>query len=117
MTNNFLFSFPPSPAEIETVSVLKKAAKAHRALAELKGISHTIPNQGILINTLSLQEAKDSSAVENIITTQDDLYKEELFGNYIQNAAAKEVQSYSTALKHGFTMIREKGLLTNNIIL
>jgi Fic family protein len=117
MDNGFLFSFPPSPTKIETVSVLKKAAEAHRALAELKGISHTIPNQAILINTLSLQEAKDSSAVENIITTQDDLYKEELFGDYIRNASAKEVQSYATALKHGFHRIREKGLLTNRIIL
>ncbi len=53
----------PLPGDIETVSVLKKAASAHRYLAELKGLSRSIPNQEILINTLSLQEAKDSSAV------------------------------------------------------
>ena len=117
MDNSFLFSFPPNPDKIETVSLLKKAAQAHRHLAELKGISQTIPNQSILINTLSLQEAKDSSAIENIITTQDDLYKEELFSDYIRNAAAKEVRSYSIALQHGFKRILENGLLTNNIIL
>jgi len=117
MDNSALFSFPPSPVKIETIPLLKKAAEAHRALAELKGISYTIPNQGILINTLSLQEAKDSSAIENVITTHDDLYKEELFSDYIQNAAAKEVQSYSYALKLGFERIMEKGVLTNNIIL
>ncbi len=117
MDNSALFSFPPDKSKIETIPLLKKAAEAHRALAELKGISYTIPNQGILINTLSLQEAKDSSAIENVITTHDDLYKEELFSDYIQNAAAKEVRSYSSALKLGFERIMEKGVLTNNIIL
>jgi Fic family protein len=65
----------PLDTDIETTAVLKKLAKAHRALAELKGVAASIPNQSILINTLSLQEAKDSSAIENIITTHDDLYR------------------------------------------
>lgn len=65
----------PLEQDIETKAVLKKLAKAHQALAELKGVVAGIPNQTILTNTLSLQEAKDSSAIENIITTHDDLYR------------------------------------------
>lgn len=65
----------PPELDLETKPVLKKLASAHRYLAELKGVVATIPNEGILINTLTLQEAKDSSAVENIITTHDDFLK------------------------------------------
>ena len=65
----------PLNVNVETTAVLKSLPSAHAALAELKGIASTIPNQNILINTLGLQEAKDSSAIENIITTHDDLYK------------------------------------------
>ena len=65
---------------IESKKVLKKLASAHRALAELKGISASIPNQAILINTLGLQEAKDSSAIENIITTHDERSEERRVG-------------------------------------
>lgn len=107
----------PPPEHIETTVVLKKAAQAHRYLAELKGISGQIPNQNILINTLSLQEAKDSSAVENIITTHDDLFQQELFSNITTNAAAKEVQHYIAAIKKGYELVRKKGQLTNNDIL
>jgi Fic family protein len=77
----------------------------------------TIPNESILINTLALQEAKDSSAVENIITTHDELYKAELFVSHLTTPAAKEVQSYSAALKKGFDLVRENKLLTNNMII
>jgi Fic family protein len=68
----------PFKEDLETKKVLKALPSAHTALAELKGIASSIPNQNILINTLGLQEAKDSSAIENIITTHDDLYKSEL---------------------------------------
>ena len=60
-------------------------------MAELKGIAATIPNASIILNTLALQEAKDSSAVENIITTHDELFKAELNLSFIENIAAKEV--------------------------
>jgi len=81
-----LLKLPPD-ADLETKAILKKTASAHRYLAELKGISASIPNQGILINTLALQEAKDSSAIENIITTHDDLFREELFPEIESNVA------------------------------
>jgi Fic family protein len=106
----------PPPFDFETVPILKKTASTHRYLAELKGISETIPNQSILINTLSLQEAQDSSAIENIITTQDDLYKDVLFPEYSRNIAAKEVRRYAKALKTGYELIRSSQLLTINHI-
>ena len=106
----------PPTADLETKAVLKSLPSAHAALAELKGIASTIPNQIILVNTLGLQEAKDSSAIENIITTHDDLYKSELNLDSFKSPEAKEVQNYISALKKGFELIKEKGLITNNII-
>ncbi len=73
----------PPKTDLETKEILRKVASAHRYLAELKGVAATIPNENILINTLVLQEAKDSSAIENIITTDDDLFKAELFEDLI----------------------------------
>jgi Fic family protein len=107
----------PLTVDLETKKVLKSLPSAHAALAELKGIASTIPNQNILINTLGLQEAKDSSAIENIITTHDDLYKSELNLDSFKSLNAKEVQNYISALKRGFELISKRGLLTNNIIL
>jgi Fic family protein len=107
----------PPKIDLETKKVLKALPAAHAALAELKGIASTIPNQSILINTLGLQEAKDSSAIENIITTHDDLYKSGLNLDASKSLEAKEVQNYISALKHGFDLISENRLLTNNMIL
>ncbi len=107
----------PLNIDLETKKVLKSLPSAHAALAELKGIASTIPNQNILINTLGLQEAKDSSAIENIITTHDDLYKTELNLDAFKSLNAKEVQNYISALKKGFEPTSESGLLTNRTIL
>ncbi|SNR34580.1 Fic family protein [Lutibacter flavus] len=107
----------PLKQDIETKKVLKKLAKAHRALAELKGIVSSIPNENILINTLGLQEAKDSSAVENIITTHDDIFKAELNFDGFKSLNAKEVQNYISALKKGFGLIKKNKILTNNDII
>ena len=99
----------PLAIDVESKTVLKRLPKAHAALAELKGIASTIPNQGILINALGLQEAKDSSAIENIITTHDDLYKSGLNIETVKSLSAKEVQNYISALKAGFELLRIKG--------
>ncbi len=107
----------PIKNDIETKKILKKVASAHRALAELKGIVSSIPNEHILINTLGLQEAKDSSAIENIITTHDDIYKSELNLNQFKSLNAKEVQNYISALKKGFALISKNKLLTSNDII
>ncbi|HLP42226.1 MAG TPA: Fic family protein [Fibrobacteria bacterium] len=106
-----------SPSRFEAPSVLKKLATASRKLAELKGIAASIPNQSILINTLGMQEAKDSSAIENIVTTHDELYKDDAFPESNANPAAKEVLRYRQALRVGLERVRETGLLTLNHIL
>lgn len=102
--------------QFETVVILKKVAAASRQLAELKGVAATIPNQGILIDTLFMQEAKESSAIENIVTTHDELFKQNLFPE-IQNVAAKEVRRYVEALRVGFELVFDTGLITTNHIL
>ncbi len=106
----------PLTKDIESKAVLKKTAKAHQALAELKGIVSTIPNESILIHTLSLQEAKDSSAIENIITTHDELFKSDRLSHQFASLAAKEVFNYATALQDGFKQVQQRGLLTSNDI-
>jgi Fic family protein len=109
--------FLPLDMNFDTTAVLKKLARSHRALAELKGVSATIPNEAILINTLALQEAKDSSAIENIITTQDELFRSNSVNREFVTTAAKEVLFYSDALQYGFEQVRSTGLLTNRVIL
>lgn len=116
MTDFILQELPP-PFELETKAILRQAVKASRALAELKGISKTIPNQSILISTLPLLEAKDSSEIENIITTHDEVYKQELFRQEIENPAAKEVSNYGEAMRSGYEKVKQTGLLTNKQIL
>ena len=107
----------PLNQDLETRKILKKLTKAHQALAELKGVASVIPNQSILIDTLSLQEAKDSSAIENIITTHDDLYQSDNLSQQFVTLAAKEVHAYAAALRQGFERVRQTDLLTNNDIL
>ena len=107
----------PFSIDLETKAILRQLSASHRQLAELKGIVQSIPNEAILINTLALQEAKDSSAVENIVTTHDDLFKTELnVRDYIVSAATKEVMNYRQAILEGFRLVRKDKLLTNNII-
>jgi Fic family protein len=106
-----------APDRFETAPILKKLAQASRKLAELKGVAASIPRQGILINTLGMQEAKDSSAIENIVTTHDDLFRNAAFPDNRGSPATKEVLRYRQALWAGFDAVRKDGLLTNNIIL
>lgn len=105
----------PPNAELETKAVLKQLARAHRALAELKGYADTIPNKHILINAVMINEAKDSSAIENIITTHDDLYKA-MSDASGASLAAKEVVCYRTALWHGYELVKAREMLTTNMI-
>lgn len=108
----------PLVIDVETKAVLKQLARSNRALAELKGVAGTIPNENILISSLTLQEAKDSSSIENIITTQDDLYRADLaIKDFAVSPAAKEVQNYREAIFHGFQTVRQHKLLTNNNII
>ncbi len=116
---NKTYHIPTLPLlyDVESKAVLKQLSSAHRRLAELKGIAETIPNEHILISTLTLQEAKDSSEVENIVTTQDDLYKASMdIHQEMINAATKEVLNYREAIQFGFELVRRNKLLRNNDI-
>ena len=115
MNENKLPMLPPK-ANLETKAVLKALARASRALAELKGYADTIPNKHILINAVTINEAKDSSEIENIITTHDDLYKA-MSSNSTINSAAKEVVSYRSALWLGYEKVKVNKMLTTNMII
>lgn len=106
-------SLPPLPLKdlscLDQRAVWVALTEAHRQVAELKGLCESLPNQGILLDTLAIQEAKDSSEIENIITTHD-----ELFASSEESAttpAAKEVRDYVSALRVGFSAVRSEGLI------
>jgi Fic family protein len=113
-----LTKFPiANESELESVQILKSLARAHRYLAELKGVAKTIPNEGMLISTLTMQEAKDSSAIENIITTHDELFRVTVLKGEKVNQAAKEVENYRAALRESYRQTRASGLIRVNDIL
>lgn len=111
---NDLPSLPPG-GELETKAVLKRAIGATRALAELKGAGDLIPNQSILINSIPLQEARASSEIENIVTTDDKLFRAAA-SELEADPATKEVLRYRTALKSGFEHLGSRPLSTNTMI-
>lgn len=114
---NDLPLLPPDLKKVETIPVLKQESKAAAALAELKGLAKTLPNQSILINGIVLKEAKASSEIENIITTNDKLYKALTFKVPDIDSGTKEVLRYREALFTGFRFIKEKGFLNSNGII
>jgi Fic family protein len=103
---------PPDVEKIETLPVLRKEAETRQSLAELKGFAPTIPNQNILISAISLQEARESSAIENIVTTQDELYKNITIKSAEMDSSAKEVIDYRKAIYKGYDIIKERKLLS-----
>jgi len=109
-----LKNLPPTK-DVETKRVLKKAILANRALAKLNGVAKIIPNSQILINSLVMQEAKDSSEIENIVTTHDELYRASVESAAL-SSNTKEVQNYSKALLHGFELVKSNRLLLKKYI-
>ncbi len=105
----------PPKADIETMAILKKAILAGRALAELKGLGDTIPDQSILINSVILQEAMASSEIENIVTTNDALFRAFSAKTSRIDPATKEVLCYRHALWEGFSTLKKRPLLTTNL--
>jgi Fic family protein len=99
----------PPKAELETKATLKACAKAHRALAELKGHLSQIPNPLLMVDAITLQEARLSSEIENIVTTQDNLFKAQADPSVATDLATKEVLSYKQALWHGFNKLKNDG--------
>jgi len=106
---------PFNDYDLKTSRIFESLNEASRALAELKGFASSIPNQHILINAITINEAKDSSAIENIVTTHDSIYKV-LTQSGFKEAAAKEVVDYRSAIWHGYEIINEKGFISTNIL-
>lgn len=102
-----LEKLPPPTEKVETIKILRQATKSAAALAELKGIAKTIPNQAMLINAIVLQEAKGSSEIENIITTQDELYKAITSATSTVSAETKEVVNYRTSVFYGYDLLKK----------
>lgn len=109
-----LEKLPPLREKVETIEILRQTNKSTAALAELKGIAKTIPNQEMLINAIVLQEAKDSSEIENIITTQDELYKALTINKAQISPATKEVVNYRKAIFYGYDLAKRQGFLSVN---
>lgn len=113
---NALPDLPPK-ADIETKMILKKIIQASRALSELKGAIRNLPNPMLFIDTIHLQEAQASSAIENIITTQDELFQASITEKKIEDPATKEVIHYKDALWHGVKQLEKKSVLTTNLFI
>lgn len=111
---NKLPLLPPLRQEVETLLILRQESRAATALAELKGLSRLLPNPAILINALVLKEAKASSEIENIITTDDKLYQAMIVRGQPVDTATKEVLYYRQALYTGYHFIKQKGFLSTN---
>lgn len=113
---NELSPLPPK-VDIESKAILKKAIAASRALSELKGAITNLPNPTLFIDTINLQEAQASSAIENIVTTQDALFKASVADKKIDNPAIKEVIHYKDALWHGVKTLEKRPVLTTNLFI
>lgn len=112
---NDLPDLPPK-INLETPDIFKATIKANKLLAELKGFCQTLPNPELLLNTIVLQESKESNAIENIVTTQDELYKATLMGENIKNQPAKEVLQYRKAMYWALDELNTKGIITTNLL-
>lgn len=105
----------PPDADIETKAILRKTISAGRALAQLNGTLKTLPNPTLFLDAIYLQEAKASSEVENILTTNDELYKSVAGNKKVENSATKEVLSYKEALWLGLEQLKKKPFITTNL--
>ncbi|NJB84314.1 Fic family protein [Lewinella marina] len=107
---------PPATEKIQTIATLKKATTATFAIAELKGIAETIPSQQMLVNAITLKEAKDSSEIENIITSTDELYEALATKDSAVKPQTKEVVNYRRSIMLGFDILKDQGFIRVNDI-
>ena len=106
---------PFNDFDLKTPRILEELNESSRSLAELKGFAHSITNQHILINAITINEAKDSSEIENIVTTHDSIYKVLTESEY-KDESAKEVVDYRSAIWRGYEIIKEKGFISTNVL-
>lgn len=110
-------NLPPEIEKVETIQILRSANKAALAIAELKGIAQTIPNQTMLVNAVVLQEAKDSSEIENIITSTDEIYEAITSNKSHSKPEIKEVVNYRRSIFIGYEIIQKQGYLRVNDVI
>lgn len=117
---NALPDLPPDLSALQTPEMFSRLIAAHRGLAELKGYCQTLPNPELLLNAIILQESKDSSEIENIVTTQDELFRAAAVEMASDPSAtpgpAKEVLRYREAVYHGSALLKDRGLITTNML-
>ena len=106
---------PFNDFDLKTPEIFETLNEASRSLAELKAFANSIPNQHILINAITINEAKDSSEIENIVTTHDSIYKVLTESGY-KDESAKEVVDYRSAVWRGYEIIKEKGFISTNVL-
>jgi Fic family protein len=107
----------PPQEEIENKAILKKTISASRALSELKGAITNLPNPTLFLDTIQLQEAQASSAIENIVTTHDELFRASVADKKIENLAVKEVFHYKKALWLGLESLKKRPILNTNLFI
>lgn len=109
---------PPLPpaADLETRAVLKRCIEARAALGELKQAAELIPNQSMLINIIPVLEARDSSEIENIVTTTDELFRYADSPTESLDPATREALAYRTALHNGFRSLKTRPLCVSTAV-
>ncbi|KPK79863.1 MAG: addiction module protein [Bacteroides sp. SM23_62_1] len=113
---NDLPDLPPA-VNIETRAILKRVIAASRALSELKGAINRLPNPHLFLDTINLQEAQASTAIENIITTQDELFRASVADKKIENQATKEAMYYKDAIWYAIDALKREPFLTTNLFI
>ncbi len=106
----------PFDIDLNTIDILKKLSVANNQIGELKGIINILPNPNLILSLVNISESKDSSAIENIITTYEDIYKEMVTKKPISKAS-KEVLNYKKAIEYGFQQLQDKGFISTNSII
>jgi Fic family protein len=105
----------PFYVDLNKLDILKELNTANHYMGELKGILKLLPNPGIVLSLINLSESKDSSAIENIITTYDEIFKE-IVSKTPLGGKPKEVINYKSAIDHGFLLMRQKGFISTNVL-
>lgn len=105
----------PFQVDLNTIEILKQLSTANHHIGELKGILRLLPNPGIILGLINLRESKDSSAIENIITTYDEIFKE-IVSKTPAGGRPKEVINYKHAMDHGFQLVIQKGFISTNML-
>ena len=106
----------PINIDLNIINILKQLNNSNNKIGELKGMVSLLPNPNLVLNLISISESKDSSAIENIITTYDEIYKE-LISNDNIGSKPKEVLNYKKAIEHGTLLVNNNGFISTNTII